>query len=271
MKRIKKITVSVISLAFAAVLALPFGVRANAESPASAAEALPVIAQPAQAETAPAPETSVDRSFTFDESMAGKAFVFYGDSITERCGAYYTHKDYTQLLSEEFGFYAYNAGVSGATASVISSNTNNLFSQLEKTEAIYRDADYVSIFIGTNDFGNKRPLGTIDSMDKSTVYGAFNSAISTIVEANPDVKIMLCTPFWRGDASWNGFETVNGAGYTLADMCNAIKAVGAKHGCKVVDQTNVFNAENCTLYMNSDRLHLYESGYRLMVENIKNS
>ncbi len=212
------------------------------------------------------------RSFGFGEEMRGKAFVFYGDSITARLGLYFTDKDYIQLLQEEFGFYAYNGAVSGATYTVHSSTSNHVFSQLSKSQILCRDADYVSVFLGTNDFGSSRALGSMsDPAGTDTVYAAIKQTLNDIIELNPDAKIMLLTPLWRGDAGYAGFDSKNPAGYTLADVRDAVTEVGNAFGCKVVDLTDVITADNAGTHLNGDRLHVKPAGYRAIADKIKNS
>lgn len=222
-------------------------------------------------ETPSAPEVhasaAIDRSFAFDGELEGKAFVFFGDSITERCGLWYPKKDYIQLLQEEFGFYAYNAAKSGATLAVQPSSTNDFFTQFEAAKDIVADADYVSLFFGTNDFGVSRPLGTFTSKDKTTFCGALNCALDRILETAPNAKIMLLTPLYRGDRKDRPEE--NGAGNTLEEFRVCVREIGAAYGCKVVDLKDCFDETNEWKYMNPDMLHVYENGYRVIADTIK--
>lgn len=229
---------------------------------------LPVFAVNALSEAA-----SVDRAFGFNKAeMEGKSFVFYGDSITAGLGVPDADKRYINYLSEEFGFYAYNGAVSGASLTQVSTGTNDIYSQLEISQCLYRDADYISIFLGTNDFGMSRPLGTKDDAPGTdTVYASLKNVLNIITEANPDAKIMLLTPLFRKDGGNDGFDKANGVGYTLADVREAIKTVGAEYNCKVVDLTAVVDAGNYTSMLNDDKLHVREAGYRAMAECIKNS
>lgn len=214
-----------------------------------------------------------DRTFRFDKSeMAGKAFVFYGDSITAGLGVPDAHKRYIDLLQDEFGFYAYNGAVSGASLTQVETSTNDIYSQLKVSEYLYRDADYVSIFLGTNDFGMNRPLGTPnDEPDTGTVCASLKNVLDTIIAANPDVKIMLLTPLYRQDGNHKGFTSKNGADYTLGDVRDAIKAIGAEYRCKVVDLSSVVGESNYTTMLNADKLHVQQAGYEAIAKCIKNS
>ena len=213
-----------------------------------------------------AEEGTVDRSFDFDRNqMEGKAFVFYGDSITAGLGVPDEDKRYIDLLQDAYGFYAYNGAVSGASLT----KGNDIYSQLKASEYLYRDADYISIFMGTNDFGMSRPLGSAsDQPGTDTVYASLKNVLDIITKANPDVKIMLLTPLYRCDGSNSGFTSTNNANYTLADVTEAIRTVGEEYNCKVVDMTNVVNEENYEKLLNKDKLHVKAAGYAAMKEAI---
>ncbi len=217
----------------------------------------------------------IDRTFDFSkEEMKDKAFVFFGDSLTARHGLSATDRDYIQILRSEFKFYSYNGAVSGATWSSDRNTdrydgTNDIFSQLEKANILIRDADYISIMLGTNDYGwGLRPLGEITDNpttpeDATTVYGAIRLALNTIIEANPDVKIMLLTPpLWPV----NGYEKENSVGVTMSEVRDAVKTLGEEYKCKVVD-TSLAIPNDLSYY--SDGLHLKESAYYLLANYIK--
>lgn len=217
----------------------------------------------------------IDRTFDFSkEEMEGKAFLFFGDSLTARYGLKATDLDYIQILRSEFGFYSYNGAVSGATWTADRnsdrySGTNDVFTQLENAQILIRDADYISIMLGTNDYGwGLRPLGTVADNpttvnEATTIYGAIRFVLNTLIEANPDVKIMLLTPpLWPT----NGYEKENSVGVTMGDVREAVKAVGEEYKCKVVDTSSAIPND---LSYYSDGLHLKESAYYLLANFIK--
>lgn len=216
--------------------------------------------------------SEVDRSFYYTEELKDKSIVFYGDSITARHGLKSYEKDYIQLLQEEFGFYYSNQAVGGATWTDVPPSTNNIFRQLRNSEALYRDADYVSIFLGTNDFGLNRPIGNKNDKDVKTIYGAINTVFDTIIEANPDVKFMLITSLNRYDfTDDNPYDNVltNGAGYTIEDLRNVIRTSAETYNCTLVDLGELVNEENMSILLNADKLHVVEQGYREIAKVIK--
>ncbi len=220
---------------------------------------------PTQRSSVAAAET-VDRTFAFGSDMQGKSFVFFGDSLTESLYLGGSGNDYIDLLRTEFGFYSYNGGVCSATMSAPDGASNHVFAQLDKAEALCRDADYISFFFGANDFLQGRTLGSIDETPtKNTFCGAACLAIEQVVALNPDVKIMLITPTYLT----NGYESVGSGGYTLSDMTDTIVDVGTKYQCKVVNTTTVFNASNIATMLVGDKIHITAAGYQLLANKIK--
>lgn len=213
-----------------------------------------------------------DRRFYYTDELENKSIVFYGDSITARHGLKSFHKDYIQMLQEEFHFYYSNQAVGGATWTDVPPSTNNIFRQLRNSEALYRDADCVSIFLGTNDFGLNRSIGDANSYDVTTIYGALNTVFDTIITANPDVKFMLITSLNRydfSDSNPNDNGLTNGAGYTIEDLRNVIRTSAEKYNCTLVDLANVVNENNMSTILNEDKLHVVEEGYREIANVIK--
>lgn len=220
-----------------------------------------------------AEEAAVDRSFTFtQENVQNKSFVFFGDSLTARAGLVTGDLDYMQLLQRDFGFTYTNCAVSGATWTYIPTSSNNVFTQIDSAVAsgVLQTVDYVSIMLGTNDYGAARPLGTVEdapaeSAQATTVYGAIRYALNRILEVNPDVKIMLMTPPPRMDMG--GFDVANAAGVTFGDVRDAVKTVGAEYGCKIYDMTTALPED--LQYFNADKLHISPAGYIKLAEHIK--
>lgn len=86
----------------------------------------------------------------------------------------------------------------------------------------YRCAQYdlVVYAVGTNDWGNDAPLGTIDDTDDTTFYGALKMTYDKLMERFPNAAFIVVLPFKR--ENWN---TQNEAGHYLLDYCQAISEV----------------------------------------------
>ena len=138
--------------------------------------------------------------------LTGKKIVFKGDSAT--------HGDFTSVEEPRFetGLYAgelkvypyyignrtgaiiINDAVNGGTMAIAGSghhiaedgNYNNLDA----------DTDYCIIWAGANDMWRNVPIGTIDSNDDTTFYGAWNKVLSYYVNNYPNMKLGIVVSFW---------------------------------------------------------------------------
>ncbi len=129
-----------------------------------------------------------------------KIWLALGDSITylndhpNETGNRIT-KGYMSLICEENKHISYiNQGHNGWTAVRIAEQIDKL--NLQK-------ADYYTIFLGTNDWWQGKPLGTIDDYQKntgtSTFFGAYRVIIDKLKSMNSKAKIVLMTPMQRVD------------------------------------------------------------------------
>lgn len=289
MKSKKRICKTIALLcAFACLFAVSF--TATADEGGKTPVDPPVAVDPAETPETPETPAAVDRGFTFSkQAMQGKAFAFYGDSLTARHGLKAADIDYVQHLQKQYGFYYYNGAVSGATWTVdaTDSNKNNVFEQFKRATYINRDIDYVSLMLGTNDYGwGLRELGeatdhATSEAEATTVYGAIRYALDLLIEANPDVKIMLMTPpLWYGktgkDADGNDAKgnsvlcNRTDKRYSLDDLSAVVKTVGAEYGCKVVDNADVFtlSADDSKYYITGDLLHISPLGHEKLAQHI---
>lgn len=160
--------------------------------------------------------------------LNGKTWFPIGDSVTN--GGSYRDPIKTQyemvLNSGGYGD-GYQCGYgSGAT-----------FSILEKINNFPSNApDIITIALGTNDFGNSCPLGTIDdnpdlqTPDNYTFYGCYKKLLKSLYEKYGRVPTLLITPFQR-----NGGSVKNSDGHTLKDYADAIIDIGGYYSIKVCD------------------------------------
>ena len=158
-----------------------------------------------------------------------------GDSITE----YFPNDNYITQISARTGIVARNYGKAGRS---IASRGEALDSTYLPAYSDYvnmnDDADIITVFCGTNDYGSQVSIGTIDSVDNSTFYGALNTLSLGLIEKFPGKKIAYITPLQRKYDS-NGTH--------LSSYVNAIKNIGTKYGIPVCDLYS-----NCGLYPKSD-------------------
>jgi lysophospholipase L1-like esterase len=107
-------------------------------------------------------------------------------------------------------------------------------------------ADVYSIFLGTNDWWQGRPLGNFSDYEKNTgnntVYGSFRIIINKLRSLNKVAKIILITPMQRVDFVYinnmknNAFGSYKEKnGQSLEQFANAIDSIGRYEHFNVVD------------------------------------
>jgi lysophospholipase L1-like esterase len=129
-----------------------------------------------------------------------QTWVAIGDSITylnehqDETGNRIT-KGYMTRVTEKLPYVHYiNQGHNGWTSIQIATS-------IEKLDV--QKADVYSVFLGTNDWWQGRPVGSFSNYQNNTgtgtVYGAFRIIINKLRSLNSQAKIILITPMQRGD------------------------------------------------------------------------
>ena len=106
--------------------------------------------------------------------------------------------------------------------------------------------DVYSVLLGTNDWWQGLPLGTIndykDNTGFKTTYGAYRIIINKIRDLNPAAKIILITPMQRGDfvylfdANNNAYGSYKSkSGQELSQFADAVKEIGNYEHFSVID------------------------------------
>lgn len=177
------------------------------------------------------------------KQKASISWVAIGDSITylnnhqDETGNRIT-KGYMTLVTEKLpGIHFTNKGYNGWTSGGIAESIDKL--GLER-------ADIYSIFLGTNDWWQGRPVGTIDdyknNTGNNTVFGSFRIITNKLKALNPQAKIILITPMQRVDFvyindyknnAWGSYKAKNNQ--MLEQFANAVKAIGNFEHMEVVD------------------------------------
>lgn len=170
-------------------------------------------------------------------------WVAIGDSITylndhlDETGSRVT-KGYITRVVEKKTFINYiNKGYNGWTAHGIANKIDSLD---------IKSADIYSVFLGTNDWWQGRPVGTIDdyknNTGNNTLYGSFRTIINKLIALNKDAEIILITPMQRGDfvylgdmnnSAYGSYKAKNGQ--TLQEFADAVIAIGDFEKFHVVD------------------------------------
>ncbi len=171
------------------------------------------------------------------------SWVAIGDSITylnehpDETGNRIT-KGYMTRVAEQLPYIHYiNQGHNGWTSGGIADSFDKLG---------VPKADVYSVFLGTNDWWQGRPLGTIDNYKNDsgnkTVYGSFRIIINKLRNINSSAKIILITPMQRVDFvyindftnnAWGSYKPKNGQ--MLEQFANAVREIAKYENFDVVD------------------------------------
>ena len=173
-------------------------------------------------------------------------WVAIGDSITylnehaNETGNRVTKGYMTRVVEQLPHIHYTNQGHNGWTSGGIAKEIENLG---------IAKADVYSIFLGTNDWWQGRPIGSLadyqNNTGNNTVYGSFRIIINKLRSLNAAAKIILITPMQRVDFvyignmknnAWGSYKEKNGQ--LLAAFADAIKAIGNYEHFAVVDLYN---------------------------------
>lgn len=191
----------------------------------------------------------------------GLTWNAYGDSITDN----FRSDNYVALISKSHGAIPRNYGLSGRTIASRPAQDPQYPPAVTDYVNMNNNADIITIFCGTNDYGNQLELGTINSTVKTEFYGALNILALGLIEKFPGKKIAFITPMQRRGPS---------LAVPLSTYANAVKEIGTKYGIPVLDLYN-----NCGLYpssdlinntyfSNQDGLHPNPEGYKVFAPRI---
>ena len=165
---------------------------------------------------------------------ANKEWDPMGDSITN--WALYQPVVQTRLGLASWHQY----GVGGSCLASNDAGDNGSFAY--RVGTMSNTANIVSVFGGTNDYGliPPKPLGVLGDTVNTTIYGAIDSIIKTIIANIPNAKLFFITPVQRNytgvdGATLVGWGVANALGYKLIDVVNAIQQVCAIYGVPVLD------------------------------------
>lgn len=170
-------------------------------------------------------------------------WVAIGDSITylndhpNETGNRITKGYMTRVVEKLPNIHFTNQGHNGWTSGGIASSIEKL--GLQK-------ADVYSVFLGTNDWWQGRPLGTLshyqNDSGNNSLYGSFRIIINKLRTLNNKAKIILITPMQRADFvyinnpknnAYGSYKEKNGQ--LLEQFANAIDSIGKYEGFTVVD------------------------------------
>ena len=221
-------------------------------------------------------ESNLTNEIVTEDTFYGKKAAFLGDSITEGVGVSDQQHRYSSVLCNSLGMTEINLGVSGT---VYCTGHSNRASRISDVAKIPYDSDVVIVLLGINDFdqaivGKFAELGEFGSTDTSTVYGAADAMYRALVNRFrcTDARIYICTPVitsWNNSVSaerdWSQ-DKKNACGYTLPDLCSALKEVAQYYGLVCYD-LNAFSGVTQADF--ADGIHPNESGAAKIADSLE--
>lgn len=136
----------------------------------------------------------------------------------------------------------------------------------------FSTVDIVTIFFATNDFtANDVAIGVNGSVDTTTLKGAINVTINSLMTAYPNLKILFVTPTHRFFNTSDDSDLVpNGAGNYLIEFVDAIKSESNINHIPALDlyREGGFNKYNHTYYFGTDGVHPNATGYTYLAQKI---
>ncbi|MCS5417454.1 BppU family phage baseplate upper protein [Staphylococcus aureus] len=164
--------------------------------------------------------------------LDGVTGLFIGDSITEV--NFRTKKNYHQFIDDRTGMKNINMGISGTGYQ----DRRNVACEIAE------QPDFISIFLGTNDWGlvgtKLRKLGDPNNIEKGTVVSNIYYLYKQLTERFPYTPIVVLTPLPRAECNPNN-EVPNKAGYSLGQLVEAIQIIAGKFALPVLDLYHMSN------------------------------
>ena len=197
--------------------------------------------------------------------LRGKKCLFFGDSIVWGDSADASHSrvatPFPAYIAQHSGCTSINAGRKSATMAFQQDSDNNFANQLAQHTSDVAEADYIFILFGINDYSAPIPIGSPDSTDPETFFGAMKSNLDTIRMLSGAQVIFISIP--PCGAYWTG--TGNSRYQNIRTYVEAVKRFCSDHGLRYIDALNHsgMDATNWERY-SADRVHLTQAGYNLL-------
>ena len=212
-----------------------------------------------------------DCELKLNTRFKGKKVIFEGDSITDYDYLEgYNNKSWANYLTTILGMNLVSNGAVGGSLLTHSNEAVGFSVQQRIANTNYdSNAKLFLIHAGTNDWGQAKTLGNIDSTDISTICGALNNIIDKIQTNCPKATIVIISPIHRQSDS-GGFYN-NSAGYSLYDIAVAYQKVCSRWGAKFINGLelglNSLNENNLATNF-IDGLHPTPAGHKIMAVEI---
>ena len=173
----------------------------------------------------------------------GKRINWIGDSIVDG-------QDFDEEVCTALNLIKqYEYGINGSTIALKADGTDGRNALCIRYSQMTNDADIIAVSCGTNDWMYAWcPVGTIESTENTTFYGALKTLCEGLINKYPQKVIFFTTPIKRaqpfdngdgGEYTQDGVMTTpfskNKYGKTLGDYADIIKEVCGYYSIPVLD------------------------------------
>lgn len=215
-------------------------------------------------------ETIANTTITDLSDLTNKTCYLVGDSMVA-AGTLDTY------LNARLGLVCSNYGYGGSTIA-INNETLNGKSVVERvlgtatSDNISGSGDIWVVWGGYNDASYRNtPLGTIDSTDNSTIYGALKTICKTIQEKTNNPRVLLVT-MHQATGRLMASSADDGKGCFVQRMREAFYEVGEMFGIPVLDlYKNGGISRVNDKQLTSDGVHLNDKGKQFIYPKIANA
>ena len=214
----------------------------------------------------------------------GKKLLIIGDSISD--DNYNSALDFvwTKGIKDYFGFGSYeNYGIAGSTIAVRENDATNRTPIVTRFDEMPNDGDLIIHSAITNDwFYQWTPIGTMESRDVYTLYGALHTLCIGLKKKYKGKKIVFLTGIMRRQNDRQTPNAVNGLGKTLEEYNNIVKEVCNYYSIEVIDMYTLsglypFDNELAVYYFNQQSnsegyyyVHPNSNGHKMMFDALVN-
>ncbi len=197
---------------------------------------------------------------------------FLGDSITYGVGAENDADKYVSLVERRLGVSVNNYGISGTRIARQSPPCNEPHDAdfLMRAPDMDKNADFVFIFGGTNDYGHgDAKIGEISDKTPYTFYGAMNLLTELLVKEYGKEKLCFILPLHRAeeDNEYGAHGMKPERGGKLSEYVEAMLYVLRREKIEYLDLRGEF-APELIPQLTTDGLHPNNAGHAIIANAV---
>lgn len=198
--------------------------------------------------------------------------LFLGDSITAGAGLNTKEETFVNLVGKSANAEVVNYGVGGTRIARNSEPSKDVSYDedfLRRAESMDKNADFIFVFGGTNDYGHgDAPIGDISDETPYTFCGAVNILSEYLVKNYGKDGVCFILPLHRKneDNPFGEGDKKKKSG-TLSDYITAEVSVFKKNGVNYLDMRSDFPPEKLD-ELTIDGIHPNAEGHKIIAKRI---